>query len=221
MDLQLLAEETAEAPAEAAPTPDEAFEGLIAGDYRAQYEAKTAALREQAARYDEAAPLLKHIAERVGMPDADAGQLLQTLEGREKAREEKAKQAEEGLHARAEALQAKWDAQAEQARTLFPHLELTQELRDPRFQALLCADVDVATAYQAVHLQELLPAAMAYTAKAVEQKLAASSGGTRPGENGASGAAAAAVRLDPAHMDARSFRSLCRRVESGEKIRLG
>ena len=142
----------------------------------------------------------------------------------EKANRENARQQWQAQQqSRAQAIREQWEAQAEQAKQIYPGLDLRAELRDPRFQALLCADVDVATAYQVVHLNEILPAAMAYTAKAVEGKLAGafSTAAARPGENGSGGQSAAAPKLDASKMGKAEFQALCRRIAGGEKFSFG
>ena len=227
LSLALFGEEEVPAATESAPDPGAEFDRLIAEDYREQYEAKTRPLRESADKYAALAPVLEELEKRFGLSSGDTAGLQEALSQEaldreaEKANRENARQQWQAQQqSRAKAIREQWEAQAEQAKQVYPGLDLRTELRDPRFQALLCADVDVATAYQVVHLNEILPAAMAYTAKAVEGKLAGafSTAAARPGENGAGGQAAAAPKLDASKMGKAEFQALCRRIAGGEKV---
>ena len=227
LSLAFLGEEEVPAATESAPDPGAEFDRLIAEDYREQYEAKTRPLRESADKYAALAPVLEELEKRFGLSSGDTAGLQEALSQEaldreaEKANRENARQQWQAQQqSRAKAIREQWEAQAEQAKQVYPGLDLRTELRDPRFQALLCADVDVATAYQVVHLNEILPAAMAYTAKAVEGKLAGafSTAAARPGENGAGGQAAAAPKLDASKMGKAEFQALCRRIAGGEKV---
>ena len=226
VSLTLFGEEEAPA-AEAAPAdPGAEFDRLIEGDYREQFEAKTKPLRESADRYEAVAPVLAELEKQFGLSPGDTAGLREAL-----ARQTRDREAEEAdrqqwqarQQSRAQAIRERWEAQAEQAKKVYPGLDLRTELESPRFQALLCADVDVATAYQVVHLDEILPAAMAYTAKAVEGKLAGafSTAAGRPGENGAGGQSAAAPKLDASKMGKAEFQALCRRIAGGERVSFG
>ena len=224
--LGLFGEEEAPAVQEespAQPDPGTEFDRLIQEDYREQYEAKTKPLRESADRYTALAPALERLEKRFGLTPGDTAGLTEALAKEEKNREAEAQgreQAAQQRQARAQTIRDQWEAQAEQAKRVYPGLDLKTELQSPRFQALLCADVDVATAYQVVHLNEILPAAMAYTAKMVEGKLAGafSTAAARPGENGAGGQGAAAQKLDAKKMGKAEFQALCRRIAGGEKV---
>ena len=230
ISLMLFGEEEAPAAVESAPDPGAEFDRLIEGDYREQYEAKTKPLRESADKYAALTPVLTELEKRYGLSSGDTAGLQEALskeardrEAAQADRENARQQWQAQQQSRAQAIREQWEAQAEQAKQIYPGLDLRAELRDPRFQALLCADVDVATAYQVVHLNEILPAAMAYTAKAVEGKLAGAltAASTRPGENGGGGQGAAAPKLDASKMGKAEFQALCRRIAGGEKISFG
>ena len=227
LSLALFGEEEVPAATESAPDPGAEFDRLIAEDYREQYEAKTRPLRESADKYAALAPVLEELEKRFGVNPGDTAGLQEALsqealdrEAAQADRENARQQWQAQQQSRAKAIREQWEAQAEQAKKVYPGLDLRAELQSPRFQALLCADVDVATAYQVVHLNEILPAAMAYTAKAVEGKLAGafSTAAARPGENGAGGQAAAAPKLDASKMGKAEFQALCRRIAGGEKV---
>ena len=116
---------------------------------------------------------------------------------------------------------AVWAQQAEQARQLYPNLDMNVESKNPRFRQLLRSGVDVASAYLVIHQQEILPAAMRHTARVVEQKMVdkfLSSGG-RPMENGISAQAPAVSKTDVSKLTKSERAEIRKRAAMGEKIR--
>lgn len=118
-------------------------------------------------------------------------------------------------------LYASWLQQAEQARQVYPTFNLDAEMRNPRFVDLLRSNVDVRTAYEVLHKDEIIPAAMQFTAQTVEQKLAKkiAAGGARPTENGMSSQGAAVVKSDVSQLSKADRQEIIRRVQRGERIR--
>ena len=97
-----------------------------------------------------------------------------------------------------------WAIQAREARALYPGLDLAVEAGEPRFLQLLGAGVDVRTAYEVVHRDEILSGAMQYAARQAARKTAEDirARGARPLENGATGSAGSAPgRLHVRDMD--------------------
>ena len=117
---------------------------------------------------------------------------------------------------------AMWEQQAEQAKNLYPNLDLNVESQNPQFRQLLLAGIDVTTAYTALHRDEILAGAMHHTAKTVEQKIAnkIAAGNSRPPENGASGQSAAVIKTDPSKWTKADREEVRRRAARGEKIYL-
>ena len=115
-----------------------------------------------------------------------------------------------------------WEQQAEEAKTLYPNLDLNVESQNPQFRQLLMAGVNVGTAYMALHQDEVLTAAMQHTAKTVEQKLSnkIAAGNARPAENGASGQSAAVIKSDPSKWTKADREEVRRRAARGERIYL-
>lgn len=118
-------------------------------------------------------------------------------------------------------LYAQWMDQAEKAKQTYPSFDLRAEMQNPKFQDLLRANIDVRTAYEVVHKDEILPAAMQFTAKTVEQKLTNKiiAGGARPNENGISSQSATVVKSDVSQLSKADRAEIIRRVQRGEKIR--
>ena len=120
-------------------------------------------------------------------------------------------------------LYAQWMDQAEKAKTVYPSFDLRAEMGNPKFLDLLRANIDVRTAYEVIHKDDIIPAAMQFTAKAVEQKLTNKiiAGGARPSENGISSQSAAQVKSDVSQLTKMDIAEISRRVARGEKISFG
>ena len=122
---------------------------------------------------------------------------------------------------RAEMLYASWVDQGEKTKTVYPSFDLKAEMENPRFVDLLRNNIDVRTAYEVLHKDEIIPAAMQFTAKTVEQKLTNKiiANGARPSENGMASQSAAVVKSDVSQLSKADRQEIIRRVQRGEKIR--
>lgn len=121
----------------------------------------------------------------------------------------------------AKRIYSEWMNQAEQARIKYPSLDLNVEIQNPQFASLLKSGIDVATAFEVIHKDEITPALMQYTAKTVEQKLAnnMAANASRPMENGLNSQSSAIVKNDVSHLTKEDRAEIIRRVARGEKIR--
>ena len=118
-------------------------------------------------------------------------------------------------------LYAAWMQQADEAKKVYPSFDLKAEMNNPKFVDLLRSNIDVRTAYEVLHKDEIIPAAMQFTAKTVEQKLTNKiiANGARPSENGMSSQGAAVVKSDVSQLSKEDRAEIIRRVQRGEKIR--
>ena len=118
-------------------------------------------------------------------------------------------------------LYAGWIQQAEETKKVYPSFDLRTEMNNPKYVDLLRSNIDVRTAYEVLHKDEIIPAAMQFTAKAVESKLAKkiAANGARPAENGMSSGSAAVVKSDVSQLSKADRQEIIRRVQRGEKIR--
>ena len=108
---------------------------------------------------------------------------------------------------------------ARQARMTYPQLDLRRELASPRFADMVLRGVDVKTAYEAVHHEEMLRSAMGYGVQRAAEKLSRAQITGRVAENGAESQSASVERLDPRRMTAEERAEIRRRVlERGEKV---
>lgn len=119
--------------------------------------------------------------------------------------------------------QALWLRQEAEAKQFYPSLDLNAELSNPQFESLLKANVDVKTAYEVIHNEELISAAMRVAARKAEEKLAKSvaANGARPVENGMGAQAPAVVKSDVSKLTKADMAEIERRVRSGERISFG
>lgn len=118
---------------------------------------------------------------------------------------------------------ANWMEQAEEAKKTYPKLDMHVEAKNPEFLKLLNAGINVKTAFEVIHKDEIIPAAMQYTAKQVEQKIAnkIQANGNRPSENGLSNHSSASVKSDVSQLSKKEFAEYMQRISRGEKISFG
>lgn len=102
-----------------------------------------------------------------------------------------------------------------------PLSTLKVRYQNPKFLDLLKSNIDVRTAYEVLHKDEIIPAAMKFTAQNVEQKLTNKirANGARPTENGTSSQSPIAVKSDVSQLTKADLAEINRRVSRGEKIR--
>lgn len=115
-----------------------------------------------------------------------------------------------------------WERQGEEVKAIYPDFQMAQELENPQFQNLLRSGVDVKTAFEALHLQDIREASMAYAAKRTRENVAKSiaSGSLRPSESGVSGGGAVSARSRIEAMSDDQINALCERAMRGGHITL-
>ena len=119
-------------------------------------------------------------------------------------------------------LYASWMNQAEQLKSVYPSFDLETEMRNPKFVDLLrVPSIDVRTAYEVLHKDEIIPAAMQFATQEAERKLTNKviANGARPAENGMNSQSAAVVKSDVSQLSKADRQEIARRVARGEKIR--
>lgn len=113
--------------------------------------------------------------------------------------------------------------QADEAKQLYPGLDLMAEMNNPTFARLTApgVGVDVRTAYEVVHRDELRGAEMQFAAQKSAERMANAvrANGMRPSENGMnSQQTASSVKTDPRTLTRADREEIRRRVARGEKI---
>lgn len=127
---------------------------------------------------------------------------------------------EQETQEQADKIYAEWLENAEQIKGIYPGFDLESELQNPQFVNLLRNNVDMKAAYEVLHMHEIIPAAMQFTAKSVESKLTNKirSQGSRPAENGINSQASSLVRSDVSRLSKADRAEIARRVQRGERI---
>lgn len=224
-----------EAPTEEADKND-AFERLIRGEYKEAYQKKVQdtirrrlrANQEDLSRYQRLIPTLELLGKRYGLTPDDQGhydpcalqEALQTDAKRHEAKERKDAISRQLHEAQSRRQAVQWARQAQALQELYHGFDLRKELKDPQFKRLMQAGVDLRAIYELRHKEELLPAAMAYAAKAVEQRLSnkLAAAGSRPAENGCTARSAAVSQKDVSKFTRQDRLDIIRRVQRGERI---
>jgi hypothetical protein len=118
---------------------------------------------------------------------------------------------------------AQWMEQANATKQIYPQFDLRTEMGNAQFVSLLRSNIDVRTAYEVVHNQEIIAGAMQFTAQKVQDNLSRSiiAGGARPTENGNSSQGAVSTVQDVSKMTPAQRKEIARRVAAGEVISFG
>ncbi len=121
---------------------------------------------------------------------------------------------------------AEWSMQADFARNEYPNLDLNAEMQNKDFFGLLTRGIDVKTAYQVIHQDEIVQNAISTatqrTAQAVQQQIVNNirSKGLRPNENAGSSQAGFTFKTDPHKWTKADRAEIAKRVAGGEIIKL-
>ena len=121
---------------------------------------------------------------------------------------------------RMQAVFARWDAEAEQLRQIYPNFDLETELEDEDFRKLMNAGVPIKTAYEVSHKDEIIAGAMQYTARTVADKVSNSvrANKARPIENGVSSNTAVSMRPNISAMTPEQMQKYIERAAAGQEI---
>ena len=202
--------------------------------------------KETVDKYNALSPTLEMLAKKYGVDASDINALNKAIEEDDSYYEEEAleknmsvqqlkeikkmerenadlkrQMQEQERQENANRLYSKWMQESEAMKSVYPSFDLRTELQNPRFTDLLRNNVDVRTAYEVLHKDEIIPAAMQFTAKTVEQKLTNKiiANGARPVENGNSSQASTVVKSDVSQLSKADRAEIIRRVQRGEKIK--
>ena len=203
---------------------------------------------ETVEKYEALAPTLEMLAKKYGVDASDIKALNKAIEEDDSYYEEEAlekgvtveqlkeirkmerenaelkRQMEEQTRKdNANKLYAQWMEQEQQTKAVYPSFSLQAEMQNPKFLDLLRSNIDVKTAFEVIHKDEIIPAAMQYTAQQVEQKIVNKviANGARPTENGNSSQGASLTKRDVSQLTKADRAEIARRVARGEKISFG
>ena len=202
--------------------------------------------RDTVEKYEALTPTLEMLAKKYGVDAADIKALNQAIEEDDSYYEDEAlekgisvqqlkeirkmekenselkrQMQEKESRENANRLYQKWMEQAEQVKAVYPSFDLSTEMQNPKFLDLLRANIDLRTAYEVLNNDKIIPAAMQFTAKQVEQKLTNKmiANGARPSENGITSQSASLTKSDVSQLTKADRQEIARRVARGEKIR--
>ena len=120
-------------------------------------------------------------------------------------------------------LYAQWMEQEKQTKAVYPNFNLRGEMQNPKFVELLRSNIDVRTAYEVLHKDEIIHGAMQFAVNKAEQNFANKviANGARPTENGISSQSASLTKSDVSQLSKADRQDILRRVARGEKISFG
>lgn len=202
--------------------------------------------KETVDKYNALTPTLEMLAKKYGVDAADIEGLNKAIEEDDSYYEEEAleknisvqqlkeikkmerenadlkrQMAEQERHENANKLYAKWMQESDATKVIYPSFNLQAEMQNPRFTDLLRNNVDVRTAYEVIHKDDIIHGAMQFAVNTAEQKLTNKiiANGARPVENGNSSQASTVVKSDVSQLSKADRAEIIRRVQRGEKIK--
>ena len=202
--------------------------------------------KETVDKYNALAPTLETLARKYGVDPSDIDALNKAIEEDDAYYEEEALEKgvtveqlkqfkkmerenaelkkmrdEQNAKEAAEKKVASWMEESKQVKAIYPQFDLKSEMQNPKFVDLLrVPGVDVRTAYELTHKDEIIAGAMQFTAKTVEKKIAdkIAANGARPTENGLNSQSASLTKSDVSQLSKADILDIQRRVARGEKV---
>ena len=199
-------------------------------------------------RHNELAPTIEALAKKYGVDPSDIKALNKAIEDDDSYYEQEAlekgitveqlkeirkmekenadlkrQMEEQNRKENANKVYAQWMEQADKAKQVYPSFDLRAEMQNPKFVDLLRSNIDVRTAYEVIHKDDIIAGAMQFTAKKVEQNITNKiiANGARPSENGNSSQGASVTKSDVSALTKADRDEIARRVARGEKISFG
>ena len=244
-----------------AEDPAAAFDALIKGKYKDQFNAsvkkivdgRVSGLNKQLQGFQSGQSVFEILAQKYGLEPTDYAGIAKAAENDKSFVEKEAletgkdpqdllelkkmqrenasfrrqqesfrqQQAEQRRLQQIAAQQEQWKQQAQEARQVYPGLNLDAETKNPQFAQLLRSGVPVKAAYEVIHMNDILGGAMQYAANKTAQQVTNSviAGAGRPSENGTGSQSAATVKSDVSLLSKKDRQDIIRRVQKGETIR--
>lgn len=224
------------------------FEALIRGEYKEQYNKRVQetvrrrmkGTQETVDKYNSLVPLMELLGSKYGTNDIAA--LTKAVEEDNGLWEQEA--SERGISAEQLRQQKKLERdvklmeqrlaedsqrqayeqlhrQTEELKNLYPNFDLDTELQNQNFVKMLRSGIDPKTAFEVIHHDEILPAAMQWAVQQTKEQTAkaVAANAARPTENSVSSQSAATVKKDFSKMTGAEILDIRERVMRGEKFR--
>lgn len=231
-----------------------AFDALINGDYRDEYDRRVTDIVQRRLRgmdglqkqVEAQAPVMDMLMQRYKIADGDVSKLLAAVERddaywsqaadeaglsieqyrqmqklqRENEQFRRLQEAQSGQQ-RAQQQIAQWQTEAEAMKTDYPGFDLTAEVRNPQFMAMLKNGVPLRHAYEVFHLDEIKTGAMQQAARTAEKNVVDGirAKGARPPENGTSAQSGVVVRSDVSRLTKADRAEIAKRAMRGDEIK--
>jgi hypothetical protein len=204
--------------------------------------------KEKVDRFDALSPTLEMLSKKYGVDAADIEALNKAIQEDDTYYEEEAlekgitveqlkeirkmerenaelkrQMEEQNRKENANKLYAQWMEQEKQTKAVYPSFDLRTEMQNQKFVDLLRSNIDVRTAYEVIHKDDIIHGAMQFAVSKAEQKLTNKiiADGARPTENGTSSQGASLTKSDVSQLSKADLHELQRRVARGEKISFG
>jgi hypothetical protein len=202
--------------------------------------------KETVDKYNSLTPMLETLGKKYGVDSTDAEALIKAIDEDDSFYEQEAlekgitvealkeikkmerenatlKRQMDELNAKenADRQVAAWMQEAESVKAIYPSFDLGVELQNPKFIDLLnVPGVDVRTAFELTHKDDIIAGAMQFTAKTVEKKIADKimANGSRPAENGMNSQAASLTKSDVSQLSKDEILAIQRDVLRGVKV---
>ena len=113
-----------------------------------------------------------------------------------------------------------WYMQSRQVKEVYPDFNIFEESKNKSFVSLLKSGIDVKTAYEATHHNEIVARAASEAARNAEIKAAEAikQRAMRPAENGLSSQSSAIIKSDVSKLSPKERAEIARRASRGERI---
>lgn len=250
---------TEQAPQQAEPAKPidkaQAFEELIKGEYKDEYNKRTSAtvqeriknLKQAEEALAKLSPALDALYQKQNVKPGDLDGLVKSITDDDSLYEDEALQKGipvdtlkqmKRLEAETETLKQQAQERAQQEivqrhiqglveqgdalKQMYPSFDLRQEMQNEQFARLVhpSVNIDVRTAYEVVHRDQIQPAMAAAVAQktAMDMSRSIQSTGIRPAENGISNNNPLSLSDNPANWPKDRLREIAKRVKNGERI---
>lgn len=115
---------------------------------------------------------------------------------------------------------AEWDGHTDEIKALYPSYDLGKEMSNREFVRLLNNGVPPKTAYEVIHMNEIMSSAMSHATETAKKQLADNvmANGQRPIENGNAAQGAAITKIDVSNLSKEQIADYKQRAARGEII---
>ena len=204
--------------------------------------------KETVDKYNELTPTIEMLAKKYGVDASDIKALNKAIEDDDSYYEQEAlekgisveqlkeirklekenaefkrQREEQNRKENADRVYANWMQQADSLKTVYPSFDIKAEMQNPKFIDLLRSNIDVRTAYEVIHKDDIISGAMQFAVQTANQKLTNKiiANGSRPSENGNSSQGSVVAKSDVSQLTKADRAEIIRRIQRGEKISFG